>query len=371
MEEQNKKRLIYDITEFKYNREITKRIPYPFFGLNKITGGMEIANLNYLFSKTNSGKSEACLQFVSHWVQNGEKVVAMFGEHTMRKAQGLLYKKVSKYDKDKWITKSYGKDKDGKDLGIYESFISEEDELNAIKIFKNNLFLYDTRNGFTFDTIIKAFDEGKRLGCTIAVLDNQMMLDLETNNELREQTDNTEKLRQWAKQNQMAVFLIGHARKIEPGRIRLSEYDIIGSSNIANKCTTIMTLTRTDTLDPNSKEYKEYAKLLELNYINIKKCDSILEVVKEKNGPGGFIGLKWYESTKTFREIYDPEMIAKKEHDKKEKELKYSKSQDENYEENKPVLFTPQQSSFGDELFDDDPTTKFKPLDDNSFLPFG
>lgn len=365
METRPKKKLLYDVTEFKYNREITKRIPYPFFGLNKITGGAEVGNLIILFSKTNQGKSEMALQFVSHWVQTNEKVVAMFGEHTMRKAQGLLYKKVSKYDKDKWITKSYGKDKDGKDLGIYETFISEEDEQNAINIFKNNLFLYDTRNGFSFDTIIQAFNEGKDKGCGIALLDNQMMLDMETTNELREQTDNTERLRQWAKQNQMVGVLIAHSRKIEPGRIRLTEYDIVGSSNIANKATTIMTLTRTDTLDPTTKEYKEYAKLLELNYINIKKCDAVLEVVKEKNGTGGFIGLKWYEGTKTFREVYDPEMIAKKEQDKKDRELKYGKSNDEL---DKPTLFTPKQQSAFDTPFEDD-RPKLIPIDDDS-LPF-
>lgn len=337
------KRLIYDITEFKYNREFSKRVPYPFFGLNKITGAAEIANLVILFSKTNQGKSELALQFVSHWVQNGEKVVAMFGEHTMKKAQELLYKKVSKYNKDTWITKSYGKDKDGKDLGIYETYVSEEDEKKAIEIFKNNLYLYDTRNGFSFNTILKAFDEGKKLGCTIAILDNQMLLDLETSNELREQTDNTERLRQWAKQNQMVIMLVAHARKIEPGRIRLNEYDIVGSSNIANKGTTIMTITRTDTLDPTTKEYKEYSKLLELNYIDIKKCDSILEVVKEKNGSGGFLGLKWYESTKTFREVYDPDMIAKKEQDKKEREAKYGKNNTEDMAQDKPILFNSEQ----------------------------
>lgn len=337
--EQNKK-LIYDITDFKYSREITKRIPYPFFSLNKITGGAEIGGLVILFAKTNQGKSELALSFVSHWVQNDEKVVAMFGEHTMRKAQGLLYKKVSKYDKDKWITKSYGKDKEGKELGIYESFIGEEDEKNAIDVFKGNLFLYDTRNGFSFNTIVKAFAEGKSKGCSISLLDNQMMLDMETSNELREQTDNTEKLRQWSKQNQMVGFLIAHARKVEPGRIRLTEYDIVGSSNIANKATTIMTLTRTDTLDPTTKEYREYAKLLELNYINIKKCDAILEVVKEKNGTGGFVALKWFESTKTFREVYDPEMIAKKEQDRKEREARYNKA-NEDVPQDKPTLFAP------------------------------
>lgn len=365
--EQKQRKLIYDITEFKYNREFTKRVPYPFFGLNKITGSAEVGNLVILFGKTNAGKSELNLSFVSHWIQNGEKVVAMFGEHTMKKAQELLYKKVSKYNKDTWITKSYGKDKEGKDLGIYETYISEEDEKRAIEIFKNNLFLYDTRNGFSFDTIIKAFDEGKKKGCTIAILDNQMLLDLETTNELREQTDNTERLRQWAKQNQMVVILIAHARKIEPGRIRLSEYDIVGSSNIANKGTTIMTITRTDTLDSTTKEYKEYSKLLELNYINIKKCDAIIEVVKEKNGPGGFVGLRYLSGSKTFFEVYDPEMIAKKEQDKKDRDIKYGKQTEENIQD-KPTLFAPKQQSTFDTPFD--PTRpELIPINDD-FLPF-
>lgn len=335
-------KLIYDITEFEYKREITKRLPYPFFGLNKITGAAEVGNVIIIFSKTNSGKSELITQFMSHWCETGEKVVAMLGEHTMRKAQALLYKKVSHYDKDKWITKSYGKDKNGKDLGIYETFISEEDEKKAISIFKDKLFLYDSRKGFGLKDVVRGYEQGIKKGCSVAVLDNQMMLDLETNLELREQGDNTEYLRQWGKLHQVPVFLIGHARKIEPTRIRLTENDLAGSSNIANKATTIMTLTRLDTLDPSTKEYREYAKLLELNYIDIKKCDAIIEVVKEKNGTGGFVGLKWYESTKTFREVYDPEMIKRKEDDKKTKDEKFANK--ENEELDKPVNFLPKAS---------------------------
>ena len=138
--------------------------------------------------------------------------------------------------------------------------------------------------------------------------------------ELAEQRDNVEKLRQWAKNHQVVVYLILHARKIEIGRIRLTEFDIAGSSNIANKATTIISIIRTNNLNPNTKEYKEYAKLLELNNINIEETDAMLEVVKEKNGRGcGFVPLKWYESTKTFREVYV---------DKKEEE--------------KPVLYAPQ-----------------------------
>lgn len=346
------KKLIYDITEFEYKREITKRLPYPFFGLNKITGAAEIGNLVILFSRTNSGKSELITQFMTHWVEENESVVAMLGEHTMRKAQSLLYKKVSKYDKEKWVTKSYGKDRNGKDLGIYETFISEEDEEHAKKLFKNKLFLYDTRAGFDLKDIVEGFEQGLKKGCSVCVLDNQMMLNLETSSELREQADNTEFLRQWAKQHQVPVFLVGHARKIEAGRIRLNENDLAGSSNVANKATTIMTLTRLDTLNPNSKEYREYARLLELNYINIKKCDAILEVVKEKNGSGGFIGLKWFESTKTFREVYDPEMIKKKEDDKKAREEKFANrntAEDREDIENfdKPIIFAPTEVQLG------------------------
>ena len=371
------RKLIYDVTEFKYSRDIVKRLPYPFFSLNKITGGAEIGNLVILFAKSNQGKSELCMQFISFWVSINEKVVAMLGEHTMRKAQGLLYKKVSKYDKDKWITKSYGKDADGKDWGIYETFISEEDEAKAINIFKGKLFLYDTRNGFDLNTIIKAFEEGKKKGCSIAILDNQMMIDLDSNNELREQTDNTEKLRQWAKQNQMVIFLIAHSRKVETDRIRLTETDIAGSSNISNKATTIMTLVRTNTLDPNSKEYKYYSKLLEYNYIDIKKCDAILEVVKEKNGIGvGFVPLKWYNSTKTFREVYDPEVIQKREGDKRERELRYQNGDDG--QEEKPTLFINQSEmqelssaelSKVDKIFGDTPKSESVGFDDGT-LPY-
>lgn len=314
------RRRIYDITEFPYSREITKRVTYPFFSLNKCTGGGEIGALNIIFGKTNQGKSEVLMQFICHWIETGEKVCAVLGEHTMRKAQALFYKKVSYYDKNTWIKKSYGKDKDGKDFGIYDTFISEADEQKAIQFFKNNLFLYDTNCGLMLNDILLSYEEGLKQGCTVFVLDNAMMIDLETTAELKEQSDNAEKLRQWAKRHRVCIYLVGHARKLEDvKRIRLTVYDLMGSSNTANKGTTIMYITNVNDLNPTTKEYQDYAKLLELNFIDIHKCDAIMEVIKEKNGKGGFVPLKWYESTKTFVEVYDVEMQKKKESYKQQK----------------------------------------------------
>lgn len=311
---------IYDITRFEYKRELTKRYLYPFYSLNKLTGGAEVSALNILFAKTNQGKSEISMQFMTQWIKDGHKVCAMLGEHSMRKAQSLLYKKVSMYNSQTWETKRV--ENDGRYTGISETFISQEDEQKAIDFYKGNLYLYDTRNGFRLEDILNGFEDGLKMGCDVFLLDNGMMLDLESNNELLEQRDNTERLRQWAKHNQVVVFLILHARKVEYGRIRLSEYDIAGSSNIPNKGTTIMYITRTDLLNPNTKEYKDYEKLLELNKINLSECDAIIEVVKEKNGKCGFVPLRWFESTKTYREIYN-------------------KENDKNEQQDKPVLYTP------------------------------
>lgn len=353
------RKLIYDITEFEYKREIPKRLTYPFYTLNKITGGAEVGALNILFAKTNAGKSEIALQFICHWIESGHKVCALLGEHTMRKAQALLYKKVSTYDKDKWVTVKYGDDKNGKDLGIYETFVSEEDEKKAIDIFRGNIFLYDTRNGFELDNVLKGFEDGFNNGCDVFVIDNAMMLQYEgVASELREQTDNAEKIRQWAKSHQVVCYLIAHSRKIEVQRIRLSETDIAGSSNVSNKATTILTITRLDTLNPNTQEYKAYAKLLEANYIDISKCDAILEAVKEKNGKGsGFVPLKWYESTKTFKEVYDKDMIDKKENDRKTKGDNVA---------DKTILYTltPVRKTIAESIFD-----SLDPCDDEE-LPF-
>lgn len=326
---------IYDITRFEYKRELTKRYLYPFYTLNKLTGGAEVSALNILFAKTNQGKSEVSMQFMTQWIKDGHKVCAMLGEHSMRKAQSLLYKKVSMYNSSTWTTQKI--ERDGKYAGISETFISSEDEQKAIEFYKGNLFLYDTRNGFRLEDILDGFEDGLKKGCDVFLLDNGMMLDMETNNELLEQRDNTERLRQWAKHHQVVVFLILHARKVEYGRIRLSEYDIAGSSNIPNKGTTIMYITRTDLLNPNTKEYKDYLKLLELNKINLEECDAIIEVVKEKNGRCGFVPLKWYESTKTYREVYN-------------------KEQDKAEMDDKPVLFTqaeliPIDPSFMEDIF--------------------
>lgn len=350
--ENKSKQLIYDITDFEYKREISQRLTYPFYKLNQITGGAEEGTLIYIFGKSNQGKSELVMQFLTHWIDYGVKTCAMLGEHTLKKSQQLLYKKVSRYNEDSWINVKYGEDKNGRDWGIYETFVSYEDEQKAISLFKNNLFLYDTKNGFTLKNILDAFEQGYQKGCKAFLLDNNMMIDLESDSENREESNNTERLRQWAQKHNVPIFIVAHSRKVDVGRIRLELYDIAGSSNIGNKTNTAITITRTNILNPNTKEFKEYARLLELNYINIHKCDAILEVVKEKNGKGvGFVPLKWFENTKTFKEVYDDEMIKKKEADREEKQKAYESRKQGITNDDKAVMYVPKGTqSFLDEI---------------------
>lgn len=297
----NTSRLI-DITQIKYERQLSQRVLYPFRKLNRLTGGGELGGLVILFSKTNQGKSEATMQFIVKWISSGHKVLAMMGEHAKEKVQQLMYKKVSKYNPETWKTVKL--EENGKETGVEEIFIDNQQEEFAKRFYSGNFFLYDTNKGFTLKDILWGFKEGLTAGCKVFVLDNQMMIDIETSNELLEQKDTTEKLRQWARKNNALIFMVSHSRKVEPTRIRLVETDINGSSNISNKATTIMTITRTDTLDINSKEYKDYSKLLEYNGIKIEETDSILEVVKEKNGVGlGFVPLKWNKESKVYQEV--------------------------------------------------------------------
>lgn len=260
-----------------------------------------MGGLVMLFSKTNQGKSEATMQFVVKWIASGHKVFSIFAEHSSEKSQQLLYKKITKFDKEKWKTVELKEN--GKSTGVTEMFIGYNDLEYAKKFYKNRFYLYDTNNGFSINNIFDGMNEALEKGCSVFVVDNQMMIDTQTSNELLEQKDNTERLRQWAKHNNVLVFLVAHARKVEPQRIRLNEYDILGSSNIANKATTIMTITRTDTLDINTKEYKDYSNLLKHNGINIEEIDSVIEVVKEKNGVGlGFVPLNWVRESKVYKE---------------------------------------------------------------------
>ena len=76
--------------------------------------------------------------------------------------------------------------------------------------------------------------------------------------------------------------------------------DISGTQNIANKASSIITITRTDSL--SDSDYDFARNLLEQRGYPIGECDAFIEVLKTKGNGNGVVGLKYDEDLKIYRE---------------------------------------------------------------------
>lgn len=319
-----------DITSIPYDRNLVPRVTYPFFTLNCLTGGAEEGSVNIICSSSDNGKSTLTMNFIDNFIRDGEKVVAFLGEHTFRKAQSIFYKQITTYDKDVFEYVPY--EKNGKIVkGIGDTFINKEAEEKAKRFFKGKLFLYNTlAYNPTMQNIISIFNEARaREGARVFVIDNMMQISYDRpNQELQEQRDNAEMLRQWAIQTNSIVFFIMHLKKFaDRNVIKVSMDDIAGSSNVANKANTIMSIVRTDKLNKNTNEYKNFAKLVEMNNFDIENCDAVIDILKVKSNSNtaklGMVGLQFYSSTQSYREV--------------ETIMPYKEWQEKN---KKPILYT-------------------------------
>ena len=139
-----------------------------------------------------------------------------------------------------------------------------------------------------------------------------MQIDIKSDNVFQEQTNIMEKLRTFAVNKKVHIHLVAHPRKTERFQVRLSEYDILGSSNLSNKAGNIISIMRMDKIRNDNKEKEKLEKeLFNLDY-DLNTVDTVLEIIKTKgqNFKTSLVGLQYDRELRTFipsRKLYNEE----------------------------------------------------------------
>ena len=121
-----------------------------------------------------------------------------------------------------------------------------------------------------------------------------------------------EKLRTFAVNKKVHIHLVAHPRKTERFQVRLSEHDILGSSNLSNKAGNIISIMRMDKIRNDNKEKEKLEKeLFNLDY-DLQTVDTVLEIIKTKgqNFKTSLVGLQYDRELRTFipsRKLYNEE----------------------------------------------------------------
>lgn len=297
----------YDIGRIPETTELTERIMLPFSTLNYLLNGLVLDRITLILAGTNAGKTTVTSQIIEYAIRSGYKTFYFAGEDGGAEARDRLFKQHTPFDKENYYYKVYKHQ--GKETNCGEYILSHEKWEKANNFFKGNLFLYNNNLPTTQEEMIKTLDEARvKEGCKLFCLDNVEMFDLDSDNENASLKSICKALRQWAISNKVHLIIVSHIRKTERDVIRPSIFDAKGSNALTNIAKNVISVIRTNTLDPTMKGYEQFSQLMQLNKINLNSkdkdgVDCVIEVLKTKGRSCGFCALKFNKYTQSYYEI--------------------------------------------------------------------
>lgn len=287
--------LYYKFNDYQYNDKSKERVLSKIDDLDYLTSGFELGCVTIWTGQTNAGKTTVMTMLIKQTILQGEKVFFFNGEQTKDDFKNNLYKQT--VDKKDIYEVQYPNSR------IFDKFVKKTELPRLERLYGENIYIYNNKMQRTIDFIVQAMDEVRiKNKVKVFILDNFMQIDTNSADEYREQKDIMEKLRTFAVNKNVHIHLVVHPRKTEKFQVRLSIYDVIGSSNLVNKAYNVISIIRVDNLDKESQEYKQLDKLMQREGYDIEKTSTILEVLKTKGLRNGLVGLEYDSERRTFKQ---------------------------------------------------------------------
>lgn len=292
----NPTKFYYKFGDYKYIDTPKDRVLSGIRELDIQTKGFELGFVTIWTGFTNSGKTTMLTMIAKKSIEQGERIFFFNGEQTKDDFKNNLYKQS--------VTKKDIVSKQFKNSCVFENFVSPNKIQELENYYSQKIFIYNNEMPRNIDTLLYTMEELRRTEkIRVFFLDNFMQIDLKTENIYHEQSEIMEKLRTFAINKKVHIHLVAHPRKTERFQIRLSLYDIAGSSNLVNRAYNIIAVMRTDNIDKSSKEYEKLKNDLYKEGYDIEKSDAVLDVLKTKGERCGVIAMSFNKETKTYCQL--------------------------------------------------------------------
>ena len=239
----------------------------------KIYGHVE-GTLSVWTGKTGSGKSTYIIKScINEAINNGYSTFVYSGELTKSQLKNWIILQLAgrnhiiEWDNGENKPKTYTVTHEAKKM-IEEKYI-------------NDIYVYDSYLVSTPEKVISRMEYlRKKHGVKNFVIDNLMCFELDIikhGNELNAQKNLMIQLLQFAVRYNAFVHVVAHPRK-PSGDVALTEYDILGSSNIPNLAHRIYVVKRISKKDKeNGVPYDAYVTVLKDRILGVQKCHIGLE----------------------------------------------------------------------------------------------
>lgn len=293
----------YNTNIIPYTAGVNERIILRYNELNYCLNGLILDRVSLLIAPTNAGKSCFSSSLIIDAINQGIKTLLFAGEDGGAEARDRLYRQYLGSDKSNYDYVPYVVN--GKNTNAGENIIKPEKFIEANNFFKDKLFIYNNNIPASRDNLVECLERAyKEQGCRFFVLDNCEMFDLDEGyyNENQAMKEICISLRQFAITRKAHILIISHIKKTERNICRPEIFDCKGTSSLTNIAKNIISLIRVDTINPNTKEYKELMKLVELNGYEPSECSAIIEILKTKGRKNSIISLGFNAVSNSYYE---------------------------------------------------------------------
>lgn len=313
--------LYYNSKIIPQTNNVGDRIILKYNELNYCLNGLLLDRITLLIAPTNAGKSCFSSSIIMDAVTQGIPTFLFAGEDGGAEARDRIYRQYLGADKNNYEYIPYMLN--GKKTNAGENLIKPEKFEEAKSFFGDKLIIYNNNISANKMNLIDCMEKAyKEQGCRFFVLDNCEMFNLDDGHYSENQAmkEICIALRQFAISKKCHLLLISHIKKTERNICRPEIFDCKGTSSLTNIAKNIISLIRVDTINPNTKEYKELMGLVEANGYEPSECSAIVEVLKTKGRRNGIISLGFNSLNSSYYE-----------RKKKDDKIK---------EEDKPILYT-------------------------------
>lgn len=267
-------------------KEVDRVISKIFYSMVTIISGLP-----------SSGKSSFINQIIGNVIDNGEKVWIYSKEMNVNILSNWLMTYLAGAGNLKEYVSGY----------TGEPFYKVPPEIKAKirQYYDGQLFVYKDDAPNDEDSLFASMEECvRKLGMRVLIIDNLMCVALknESNDKNDAQTAFFRRLVDFAKKYNVAIIIVCHPKKLQPGVKEVDMYDISGSSNIINLAHLSFALRR---ITPKEKEkenfkYKDYDVLLSIIKDRVQGRNGV-EVPFFYDGPSRRFYTNYEEYSRDFK----------------------------------------------------------------------
>ena len=279
-----------DIVDIKL-RGKEERVKTGMMGFDRLLGGVRPGEITLMIGASGSGKSTLAKQILINIAEQNKKIWLFDAEFPNNiTKQNLMIQLAGEKNIDVENDEYYK---------MKFTTVKKEKENIIDRWLAGKVYVHDDSKTYTDDIIESMIAAKYEHNIDVFVLDNLMMFRSQDEDKTKwdEQAETMKKLQEFVIKESVHVFIVAHAKKPSAPDQRLTQYCVMGSSEISNLSSNIITVERLDKHNPQ----KFFTTISEKRDIEYDSCVKI-----HKNRVIGLVREAYFTVDPISKSYFDP-----------------------------------------------------------------